>query len=125
MDERTGDEPPCTKKDGGFPVCYFLPAANTASTAPNPARIPATGAGEVPACAAGFASNGFTCGTSGVSVTVGAGVGVAVGVGAAVSQMEDPCGVLEPLLLVGCGVGFSSGTAYTTANGLKPSVVTS
>ena len=73
-----------------FRIPYFLLSPKSTAAHPSPARIPINGTG-VSAC---FVSTGFTAGTSGVSVTVGVGVGVTVGVGAAVSQMEEPCGVL-------------------------------
>ena len=98
---------PAAKKENKF---YFLLRPKTTAAHPSPAMTPMTGAGEAPVCAACFVSTGFTCGISGVSVTVGVGVGVTVGVGVAVSQTEEPCGVL---LL------FFTGISYVSANGLN------
>ena len=81
---------------------YLLLRPNTAPAAPNPARMPMTGAGEAPVCV----GIGFTVGTSVVGATDGVGVGVAVGVGVSVSHIEEPCGVL-----------LLTGVSYVSANG--------
>ena len=78
---RIGDD---KSEEGEFP--YFLLITASTPAAPNPAMMPATGAGDAGGCVGVFTGDAVGCCRvgSGVASTVGVGVGVAV------SQTDEP-----------------------------------